>query len=119
MKTTRPRLPIDEVMAQVQARLPALVPHCYLDGEWIWYCGPSLAGADNAATRETLKEIGFRFAFKGHVMRDSAGHPTTTVGTWGHSCQRPLPPRRRGRQPTESESAPSSPSASLDCINSL
>lgn len=82
-------------MAQVQARLPALVPHMYLDGAWVWYCGPSLAGESNKPTRETLKELGFRFAFSGHVMKDAAGQPTSTIGSWGNSCQHPTPPRRR------------------------
>jgi hypothetical protein len=91
----RPRLALDEVLAQVQAKLPALIPHLYRDGEWLWYCGPSLAGADNKPVRETLKEIGFRFAFSGHRMRNAAGEQTDIIGTWGHSCKHPTPPRRR------------------------
>jgi len=97
MKPSRPRLPIDEVMTQMQARLPALVPHMFLDGAWVWYCGPSLAGETNKPTRETLKEMGFRFAFSGHVMKDAAGQATTVRGSWGNSCQHPTPPRRHNR----------------------
>lgn len=121
MKTQRPprpRLAIDEVMGQIAARLPALTPHMFLDGDWVWYCGPSLAGADNKPVRETLKEIGFRFAINGHRMRDAQGNDTAIMGTWGHSCHHPTPPRRNiqrtGREADEQPaSAVSSPSIDI------
>ena len=113
MKPPRLRLSVEEVMAQ-SAKLPALVQHMFLDGEWIWYCGPSLAGADNKPVREALKEIGFRFAMSGHRMRDPAGNQTNVVGTWGHSCQRPLPPRRRSHQ-----GEPASEPTTADLIGAL
>lgn len=114
MKTPRPRLPIDEVMAQLQAKLPALVLHMFLDGEWVWYCGPSLAGDTNKPTRETLKEMGFRFAFNGHVMKDAEGNATDLTGSWGNSCQHPTPTRRRSgtRGERNADSDTSSPSSS-------
>ena len=77
-------------MAKVQAKAPGLVPHMYLDGEWIWYCGPSLQGAENKPVREAIKEIGFRFSFTGHVMRTHDGSPTNVKGSWGHSCLKPM-----------------------------
>jgi hypothetical protein len=82
----RERRPPDEVMAEVTARVPHLVEHMFADRDWIWYCGPSLQGEHNKATREELKQIGFRFSPKGHVMQDAE-----TRGSWSHSCTRPLP----------------------------
>lgn len=89
-RTRTPRS-IEEVMDDVQARVPHLTNQMFLDRNWVWYCGPSLAGAENKATREALKEIGFRFSREGHLMPDGV-----TTGTWGHSCLKPKPmfPRR-------------------------
>ncbi len=86
-------------MKRVHEDLPALYTHMFMDGEWVWYCGPSLAGADNKNARETLKEIGFRFAFKGHPMRGADGQPTKVMGSWGHSCAKPMGFRRKGKAP--------------------
>lgn len=82
-------------MAQVFEQTPSLTEHMYVDRDWIWYCGPSLQGEHNRATREALKEIGFRFSPGGHIMPDGE-----TRGTWGHSCQRPMFPKRKAK-PTE------------------
>ena len=95
MKTTTIKRSIPEVMGEVGEKLPSLVPFMFLDGSWIWYCGPSLAGAENKETREVLgtRGIGFRFAPHGHLMQDK-----TTLGTWGHSCEAPIPRRFRSKQ---------------------
>jgi hypothetical protein len=85
----RPRLSTAEVMQQVSERAPQLVPHCFLDRDWIWLCNVDLRGDANKPAREALKQIGFRFSPKGHVMQDGV-----TIGTWSHSCQRPCFPRR-------------------------
>ena len=90
-------------MKRVHDEIPALYTHMFLDGEWVWYCGPSLAGADNKNTRETLKEIGFRFAFKGHAMKGADGQPTKVMGSWGHSCARPMGFKRKGKTPDTTE----------------
>lgn len=62
----------------------------FLDRDWVWLCGVDLRGEHNAATREALKEIGFRFSPGGHTMPDGV-----TVGKWGHSCSKPAFPKRR------------------------
>ena len=84
MTPNRDPRPMAEVLADVEKHLPALVAHCYVDRDWLWYCGPSLAGDHNKATRETLSALGFRYAPKGHTMQDGA-----TVGSWSHSCAEP------------------------------
>lgn len=103
------RISIAEVMGKVQASIPALVEHMFLDGAWIWYCGPSLAGKENEPVRQHLKDIGFRFCFKGHPMKNNDGQATNVIGTWGHSCEKPTSTRRRpstaARQNNTAESA--------------
>ena len=84
MTPNRDPRPMAEVLADVEKHLPALVAHCYVDRDWLWYCGPSLAGDHNKATRETLSALGFRYAPKGHTMQDGE-----TVGSWSHSCEAP------------------------------
>ena len=86
IKPARPSA--DEVMSQLAERAPHLVEHCYLDRSWIWYCGPSLQ--KDAAARTVLKELGFRYSPAGHEMPDGV-----TRGSWGHSCQKPMFPKRK------------------------
>lgn len=106
--TTKPRLTSDAVMQQVYDKTKGIVDHCYLDRDWVWYCGPSLQGEANKPTRESLKAIGFRFAPGGHVMQDGK-----TRGSWGHSCNRPIHGKRRGSAPTGRKSS------TEDAIDSL
>lgn len=80
----------DTVMQEVSERAPEVLEHCFMDRDWIWYCGPALTGEANRATREALKKIGFRFSPGGHAMPDGK-----TTGHWGHSCQAPKFPRRK------------------------
>lgn len=94
----RPRRSAAEVMTEVSERLPHLEKHMFMDRDWIWVCNINLSGAQNKDTRETLKEIGFRFSMKGHVMQDGA-----TVGTWSHSCN----VQHKGRGQEESTQQPS------------
>lgn len=94
--TTRQLLSTEEVMQRVYEQTPHLTEHMYEDRAWIWYCGPSLQGEHNKATREALKEIGFRFSPGGHLMPDNE-----TRGTWGHSCDRPMFNRRKPKAKEE------------------
>lgn len=95
MKTpTKPRQSKEQVIAALEEQTTGLLEHMYEDRDWIWYCGPALTGKANAAIRNVLKNLGFRFSPKGHLMPDGE-----TIGTWGHSCQRPMFPKRR-RHPT-------------------
>jgi len=80
-----------EVMGQMARHTPTLTQHVYVDRDWLWYCGPSLAGDGNKPTREALNLIGFRYSKRGHLMSDKK-----TVGKWGHSCTQPTFRRRRG-----------------------
>lgn len=79
---------ISEVMAQLGAKAPHLAENCYIDRDWVWYCGPSLQPKPD--DRAILKELGFRWSKGGHQMPDGV-----TVGSWGHSCQKPMFPRRK------------------------
>lgn len=90
LKPTRQPRSADEVMEEVSERVPHILPHCFMDRDWIWVCNVDLRGEVNKPTRETLKEIGFRFSPGGHLMPDG-----TTRGTWGHSCSKPAFPKRR------------------------
>lgn len=84
MKSNREPRPASEVMADIAAQMPALVGRFHMDRDWLWYCGPSLAGDNNKATRENLSALGFRYAPRGHTMQDGV-----TVGSWSHSCEAP------------------------------
>ena len=101
-KKQRKRANGDEVMASIEATLPRLLPHFFYDRDWLWYCGPSLK--DDEEARTLLKQLGFRWAKKGHVMQDGV-----TIGTWSHSLQHPLPPRRFSKRPLVSEKEEPSP----------
>lgn len=94
MKST---VTIAEIMERLGSKAPHLAENCYLDREWVWYCGPSLR--ENPADRAVLKEMGFRWSKAGHLMPDGK-----TVGTWGHSCQKPMFPRRK--KPSTPAAAP-------------
>jgi hypothetical protein len=79
-----------EVMAEVSAKVPALCGHIYEDRDWLWYAGPSLQ--DKPAVREVLKAVGFRYARNGHALGGGL------MGTWGHSCQRPVRTWKKGER---------------------
>jgi hypothetical protein len=80
----------DEVMQELSERAPSLVDHCFMDRDWIWYCGPALSGNDNIPLRQHLKDLGFRFCPDGHTMPDG-----TTKGSWGNSCLKPMHAKRK------------------------
>lgn len=89
--TTQPR-PLrsaDVVMELIASAAPHLLEHAFMDRSWIWICNINLSGEANKATREKLKEIGFRFSMQGHIMPDGK-----TVGKWGHCTLRPQPFKR-------------------------
>lgn len=98
IKATRSLRSADEVMTEVNERVPHLVPHCFMDRSWIWVCGVDLRGKDNEPVRTALKEIGFRFSPAPHVMPDGE-----TTGHWAHSCTRPMHNKRRRRDQSKLE----------------
>ena len=90
---------MEEVQEAIATRIPDLAEYLQSDREWLWYCGPSLAGEGNKPIREALKEIGFRFTPGGHLMPDGE-----TKGSWGHSCHHPI--RKFKQRPRNSEEEP-------------
>ena len=99
MHNQRQKRPASEVMAEVQVTVPRLVPFMFMDGSWIWYCGPSLKGDE--ASRKALSALGFRFAKRGHLMPDHK-----TRGWWSHSCDRPTRTHRNRQAPPSQEAQP-------------
>lgn len=86
----RERIPQTAVLEWLQANHPALHLAAEIDRDWIWLV-VDLRGEDKKAIRESIKEFGFIFARRGgHTL------PSGKVGTWGHSCSRPMPFKRRG-----------------------
>ena len=80
-----------EVLDYLAEHFPALHKAAEVDRDWVWLV-VDLSGEVNKTIREAIgkKGLGFRFAKRGHVLENG------TVGTWGHSCQRPMPFKRRG-----------------------
>ena len=72
---------------------------CEADRQWLWIVEPDLAPLHKkcnceeckarAEKREAMKAIGFRFAFKPHLL------PSGKTARWGHCCSKPLPFRKR------------------------
>lgn len=87
--------PQELVLADIESRVPDLLDNIVPDGDWLWYCGPSLQGEENKATREALKDIGFLWAKQGHQIE-----ATDDEGSWGHCCGHPTKFRRRGKDNT-------------------
>ncbi len=89
-KSKRERIPQPEVLAWLQTNYPALHQGAEIDRHWVWLTA-NLKGEQHSATRTALKAFGFIFAKKrgGHPL------PSGKLGTWGHSCLKPLPFKRR------------------------
>ena len=80
-----------EVLDYLAEHFPALHKAAEVDRDWVWLV-VDLSGEESKAVREAIgkKGLGFRFAKRGHTLGNGS------VGTWGHSCQRPMPYKRRG-----------------------
>ena len=76
---------------EVLARVAEAAPHLELVAEraWLW-CASDVRGDSNAAARDVLKSIGFRFAKKGHALPDGR------IAYWAHSCDAPRRSIRKG-----------------------
>ena len=89
-----------EVLAWLQTNHPALHAGVEIDRAWVWIT-TSLKPAHIkctsgeceklAAVRRSLGDYGFVFARRLHPL------PSGKLGTWGHSCLKPLPFKRRGK----------------------
>lgn len=80
-KRQRIKRSMDEVMDWLAKNYPQL--DAEIDRSWVWITA-DLRGEQNREIREDLKDFGFRFAKRGHAL------PSGDMGTWGHSCQRPI-----------------------------
>lgn len=90
----RERIPQPEVLAWLHQNHPDLHQGAELDRAWVWLTVASLK--DKLEVRQSLKDYGFiisKATFKG------GGHPLPNgkLGTWGHSCDRPIGFKRRGK----------------------
>lgn len=92
MKTKRQRAPISqtEVLNWLVFNHPRLHLDAEVERDWVWI-STNLAGPDNKATRESIKEFGFAWAKRGHAL------PSGKTGTWSHACMKPIPFRRKGK----------------------
>lgn len=93
-KKPREKIPKTVVLDWLMKTHPALHATAELDRDWVWLT-ENLSGDSHKEIRESLKNAapgrGFVFAKKG-------GHklPSGKLGTWGHSCDKPMPFKRRG-----------------------
>lgn len=83
-------IPQDEVLAWLQEHHPELAAVAEVERAWVWL-PVDLRGDNNKATRESIKEFGFRWAKHGHVL------PSGRTGTWGHSADHPTRFKRHGK----------------------
>jgi hypothetical protein len=101
-KPKREKLPVQTVLEWLQEHYPQLHEVAELDRNWVWL-PVDLRGDEWKEVREALKEFGFRFAKRGHVL------PSGNTGTWAHSCDKPIAFKRKGngnksKRKNESES---------------
>lgn len=85
----REKIKSEAVLEWLGNRFPSLAPDAEQEREWVWL-STDLRGDHNKATREELKEYGFRFAKKGHPL------PSGREGRWAHACLKPIPFKRKG-----------------------
>ncbi len=90
MKTKREPIPQTEVLAWLQEHHPNLHATAEIDRAWIWVT-ENLSHPDNKPIRESIGENGFVFARRLHPL------PSGRLGTWGHSCLKPMPFKRNGK----------------------
>lgn len=81
-------MPQSEVLAWLHEHHPQLHADAELERDWCWL-STDLRGDHNKATREAIKQFGFRFAKRGHPL------PSGKEGRWGHSCTKPIPFHRK------------------------
>lgn len=108
MKKPRERIPQPDVLAWLKSNHPMLHVTCEIDRAWIWiteslkppHHNCKCEACENlAAVRRSLADYGFVFARR-HLHQ----LPSGKLGTWGHSCLKPLPFRRKGKpEKTETE----------------
>lgn len=98
MKRQREKIPAGTVLAWLKEHHPLLFEDAMIDRAWVWITA-NLSGPEHKATRQAIKEYGFRWAKHGHPL------PNGATGTWGHACTKPIPFKKGSRQ----NSAPHQP----------
>lgn len=98
MKTTTPkqkrppreRIPQSDVLAWLQANHPGMHRDAEIERAWVWI---AQSPADPSAIK-SIEDYGFVRSRKG-------GHPLPSgrMGIYGHSCERPLPFKRKFHGP--------------------
>lgn len=93
MKKERQKISQTEVLTWLQTNHPQLHAAAEIERDWVWLA-VDLRGEANTPIREAIKAYGFIFNRKG-------GHPLPSgkLGTWGHSCMRPLRFVKGNRKP--------------------
>ena len=92
-----PKIPQTEVLAWLQEHYPELHAKAEIDRDWVWLA-VDLRGDPTIPIRTAIKEYGFIFSRRGgHVL------PSGAIGTWGHSCERPVRFFRKGNQSRQSD----------------
>jgi hypothetical protein len=84
----REKIPPKTVLEWLNKNHPELVPDAALDRNWIWLT-TNLKGDDKKPVRESLKQNGWRFAFKPHKMADGR------EARWANNCGFFKPFRKR------------------------
>jgi hypothetical protein len=105
-----PKIPQSEVLAWLQENFPELHRAAEIDRDWIWLA-VDLRGDHNKPVREAIKEYGFIFhRHGGHLL------PSGQLGTWGHSCERPVRFARKGKDKKHNDNPPETPEVSDEAI---
>ncbi len=86
----RNKIPATEVLEWLSKNHPEIREVAEIDRDWVWIA-VNLSGEEHRATRDSLKEFGFAYKTKG-------AHPLQSgrMGTWSHSCTRPISFKKRG-----------------------
>jgi hypothetical protein len=92
------RLNVADVLAWLQTNHPTLHDQAEVERAWVWL---PVDLRKDPETRQAIKDFGFRFARRGHLL------PSGKIGTWGHSCTHPMP-FKRSNKPAQSRPSPAS-----------
>lgn len=83
----RERIPQRDVFAWVETNHPELSADAEAERAWVWI---ATSGPLPKATEDSIAAYGFILSKKGHLL------PSGRLGRYGHSCEKPLPFRRKG-----------------------
>jgi len=100
-KRKREPIPQVDVLDWLHTNHPKLHETCEIDRAWLWVTENL---KEYPEVRKSLSEYGFIFARRG-------GHklPSGALGTWGHSCEAPLPFKRKKKRDDKHKPEPTRP----------